>query len=74
MKYYVKTAHGVSEGYIKFNENIETIIMGGMMAILLGPIGGAGQGGNGSPIIWLAILLILLEACCETNQGVHKTF
>ena len=70
MKHHVKTGAGVSEGYIRFAEEIKLIILGGIVLTLLGPIGGVGQGGGGSPIIWLAILLIMIQAYKKENDGI----
>ena len=41
-----------------------------MIVALFGPIGGVGQGGGASPIIWLAVLIIMLEAYRKTNKGI----
>ena len=74
MKHYVKTGYGTSTGYIKFDEAIKFILsQEGVLTIiiaLLGPIGGVGQGGGASPIIWLAVLLIMMEAYRKTNKGI----
>ena len=51
MKHYIKTAFGTSEGYIQFGETYKTIIIQGIIMLLIGPIGGVGQGGGASPII-----------------------
>ena len=45
------------------------MVINGVVKLLTGPIGGVGQGGGVSPIIWLAILLILLTAYKKTNRG-----
>lgn len=78
MKHYVKTAFGTSEGYIQYQEKIKRVLregigMMGMIIALLGPIGGVGQGGGASPIIWLAVLLIMIEAYKKMNTGTEIT-
>ena len=43
---------------------------------LVGPIGGVGQGGGGSPIIWLGVLMIMLDAYPQMSEGItiqHRT-
>ena len=70
MKHHIKTSHGISKGYIQFKEEIEkTYDNDNNIIKLTGMIGGVGQGGGGSPIIWLGVLLILLEAYRKTNKG-----
>ena len=77
IKHYIKTGYGTSNGYIMFDEAIKFIrSQSGLATIiiaLLGPIGGTGQGGGASPIIWLAILLIMMEAYRKTNNGIKIT-
>ena len=70
MKHYIKIAAGISKGYIKYSEDTKKVIISGIIMLLLGPIGGVGQGGGASPIIWLAVLLIMLEAYKKTNEGI----
>ena len=69
MKHYIKTATGVSQGYIKFDKIRRRKIKNGVILLLTGLIGGVGQGGGASPIIWMAILLILLDAYRKTQKG-----
>ena len=69
MKHYIKTATGVSEGYIKFDRVKKRKIRNGVILVLTGLIGGVGQGGGASPIIWMAILIILLNAYKKTQVG-----
>ena len=72
MKHHIKTSHGISKGYIQFNEETKKIYDNKNNIIKLsGRIGGVGQGGGGSPIIWLGVLLILLEAYRKTNKGAN---
>ena len=80
MKHYVKTSYGISKGFIQFNPEKQepteqtkedgTIIYAIIM-ILAGPIGGVGQGGGASPIIWLAILLLMLIVYKQHHKGVE---
>lgn len=70
MKHHIKTGSGVSEGFIMFSPVIKTLILSGIVMMLCGPIGGVGQGGGGSPIIWLAVLLILIQAYKKQNDGI----
>ena len=69
MKHYVKTAMGISKGFIKFGKETQRIEGRGIILILLGLIGGIGQGGGGSPIIWMAVLMIMLAAYKINNEG-----
>ena len=70
MKHYVKTGDGVSKGYIKNSKKIDSTIAFGIILLLTGPIGGVGQGGGASPIIWLAILLMMLQVYKKQNEGI----
>ena len=70
MKHYIKIAPGVSTGYIKFAEEEYCIYdKSNNIISLQGPIGGVGQGGGASPIIWTAVLLIMLEAYKKVYKG-----
>ena len=70
MKHYLKIAPGISTGYIKYAEKVHTTYDKSNNVITLqGPIGGVGQGGGASPIIWTAVLLIMLEAYKKVCQG-----
>ena len=73
MKHYIKTSTGVSEGYIKFSRRSKRHIRNGVIMILSGLIGGVGQGGGASPVIWMAILIILLKAYKKTQLGATIT-
>jgi len=78
MRHYVITAFGSSEGYIQYQEKLTRVLlkgigMMGMILALLGPIGGVSQGGGASPIIWLAVLLIMMEAYKQVNTGIEIT-
>ena len=70
MKHHIKTGTGVSEGYISFSPMIKMVMLSGIISSIFGPIGGVGQGGGGSPIIWLAVILMMLQAYKKTNQGI----
>ena len=50
---------------------MKMIMTGIVIQMLQGPIGGVGQGGGGSPIIWLALLLMLIQAYKKTNDGIE---
>ena len=69
MRHFIKTSVGVSKGYIKFGRCYKKIIRNGTIFLLMGLIGGVGQGGGSSPIIWMVILLILLDAYKLTQKG-----
>ena len=70
MKHYVKTATGVSSGYIQYSNEIGRYHDQEKNIVKLeGPIGGVGQGGGASPIIWTAVLLIMLEAYNKVCKG-----
>lgn len=68
MRYHVKISARVSEGYIQYGMNMKMIMRNGIIYLLMGVIGGVGQQGvGGSPIIWMAILLIMLSAYKRTQ-------
>ena len=71
MKHFVKTSVGISPGYINYSTESKTIIEEGVIKCLNGIIGGSGQGSGASPIIWLAILLIMIKVYKENNTGVN---
>ena len=73
MKHYVKTGTVVSNGFIIFSTAFKSMMIGRIVTWLQGPIGGVGQGGSGSPIIWMALLFILIEAYKMTNEGIITT-
>jgi hypothetical protein len=69
MQHYVRTAAGVSNGYIQFHtQTIITIIAMGF-TIFQGIIGGIGQGGGGGPILWLMISVIMIRALRKLCTG-----
>lgn len=69
MKHYIRTAVGVSCGFIKFNWKRKKAIQNGAIKYLAGAIGGVGQGGGASPIIWMTVLMVLMKAYKQTQQG-----
>ena len=71
MKHYIKTAIGISPGHIEYNENESMKMVDGIVQLITGLVGGTGQGGGASPIIWLAILVIMLKAYKESNSGLE---
>ena len=69
MKHHVRTSNEVSERYIKYGKSTKKIIKHGTIMVLTGLIGGVGQGGGASPIIWMVILIVLLKAYKKTQRG-----
>ena len=69
MKHHIRTAVGVSIGFIKYDKRVKKIIKNGAISVLTGMIGGVGQGGGASPIIWTTVLMILLQAYQSSQQG-----
>ena len=57
------------KNYVLFDRVKKKKIRNGVILMLTGLIGGAGQGGGASPIIWMAILIILLNAYKKTQRG-----
>ena len=70
IKHHIKTAQGVSRGFIQFHPTSENRIEENSVSQLRGPIGGVGQGGGGSPIIWLGVLMIMLDAYRQMTEGI----
>ena len=70
MRHHIKTGSGVSPGYIKYSDMIKAIYTAGVIMLLTGPIGGVGQGGGASPIIWLAIILMMLQVYKQKCEGI----
>jgi hypothetical protein len=69
MKHYVKTAAGVSQGFIMFSPTIAIIQIALGLLIFQGPIGGIGQGGGGGPILWLLVSTIMIRALRKLCSG-----
>ena len=69
MKHYIRTAAGVSQGYIAFHatNSVNSDTLGRL--ILLGIIGGIGQGGGGGPILWLLVSIIMIKALRKLCRG-----
>jgi hypothetical protein len=74
MQHYVKTSRGVSKGNIKWSKEVNTYtsVTNGIPTIH-GNIGGIGQGGGGSPVGWLAILIVMIKAYSTFASGVPMT-
>ena len=66
MVHYVKTAVGISEGCIKYQDDcgtqpyIKAINERGDIEIH-GDLGGIGQGGGGSPVMWLTMIVCMIN-------------
>ena len=73
MQHHVKTATGISKGYIKWGdmEEHDEVIRSitGATTILIGNIGGIGQGGGASPVEWLAVLLVMIKTFKKFSTG-----
>ena len=69
MKHYVRTAAGVSEGFIQFNATTMITLLTLGLTIFHGLIGGIGQGGGGGPILWLMVSVIMIEALRKLCTG-----
>ena len=62
MAHYIRIAAGVSKASIRFADKQGKKFVGKLWRQMLGPIGGIGQGGGGGPMIWIAIITVLLKA------------
>ena len=69
MKHFVKTATGVSIGWIQYGKENKKKVRNGTILLLMGLIGGIGQGGGASPLIWMSVLLIMMGAYKQTQLG-----
>jgi hypothetical protein len=71
MIHRVKTGRGVSPGTITWSQNqiFQTIKKEGVDH-LHGNIGGIGQGGGGSPVGWLAVLLVMIATYSLFASGI----
>ena len=69
MKHYVRTAAGVSEGFIQFNSITMITLLTFGLTVFHGLIGGIGQGGGGGPILWLMVSVIMIEALRKLCTG-----
>jgi hypothetical protein len=74
MKHYVKTSRGISHGNIQWSPSISnfTTTTNGT-ATIHGNIGGIGQGGRGSPVGWLAVLIVMIQTYSMFATGVPMT-
>ena len=73
MKHYIKTAAGVSRGFIKWaniDEDMEIVKtnINGLIEVM-GNIGGVGQGGGASPVEWLTVLLVMIDTFKQFSTG-----
>jgi hypothetical protein len=71
MIHKVKTSAGVSQGNISWGpfQTLQTMCTGGINSITRN-IGGIGQGGRGSPIGWLSVLLVMIITYSQFVSGV----
>ena len=69
MVHKIRTALGVSKGTLKWGPGLLTTIVIAGIIHLVGNIGGIGQGGGGSPVGWLVILLIMIRAYHQFSPG-----
>lgn len=68
---YIRTKTGISKGHIEWgvsDDDIEKIIQEGI-AIIKGNIGGEGQGGGASPIMWLVVLIVMIKTYQQFTTG-----
>ena len=73
MRHYIRTAAGISSGYIRFDKNTplreEFTDQTTQSTCYLGNIGGVGQGGGGSPVIWLSVSMPMIETYHDFADG-----
>ena len=73
MQHYVRSAAGISKGYMKWkdcpsqpesfwDENVSA-------ECFFGNLGGVGQGGGGSPVLWLSVMLPMLDTYKAHAEG-----
>jgi hypothetical protein len=74
MKHYVKTSRGISTGNIQWSAatTSSTSHSNGITTIS-GNIGGIGQGSGGSPVGWLAVLIVMIHMYSKFASGVPMT-
>jgi hypothetical protein len=72
MIHRVRTNSGVSPGFISWGpfQTLKKMSVNGVESIQ-GNIGGIGQGGGGSPIGWLSVLLVMITTYSQFATGVH---
>jgi hypothetical protein len=71
MNHYVKTSRGVSKGKIQWSDAINTTeTITNNITTIRGNIGGIGQGGGGSPVGWLAVLIVMIQTYSRFVTGV----
>ena len=73
MQHYVRTAAGISKGYMKWGDceqNPEPFWDDNAGAeCFVGNFGGVGQGGGGSPVLWLSVMLPMLDTYKSHAEG-----
>jgi hypothetical protein len=69
MKHRIRIATGISEGIIHFAEKEAVVKKDEKILVLKGKIGGIGQGGGAGPLVWIAIIDIMLEAYRKLCPG-----
>jgi hypothetical protein len=74
MIHKVKTSRGISKGFIRWHpsQTIQEETIKGQ-AVFSGNIGGIGQGGGGSPVGWLAMLLVMISTYSQFVTGTTLT-
>jgi hypothetical protein len=74
MKHYVKTSRGISTGNIQWSAATTTSTShSNGITTISGNIGGIGQGGGGSPVGWLAVLIVMIHTYSKFASGVPMT-
>jgi hypothetical protein len=74
MKHYVKTSRGTSTGNIQWSAATTTSLSNQHgITTISGNIGGIGQGGGGSPVGWLAVLIVMIHTYSKFASGVPMT-
>jgi hypothetical protein len=74
MKHYVKPSRGISKEniqWIKATSTSESTTNG--VTTISGNIGGIGQGGGGSPVRWLSVLIVMIQTYSTFVSGVSMT-
>ena len=74
MMHFVRTAAGISDGHITFNPDGHSNIASYPDSVqstmnYRGNIGGVGQGGGGSPVIWLTVSMPMIETFHQFAEG-----
>ena len=73
MQHFIRTSTGISSGWIEWGETTGNEILtecdDDNNQILKGNLGGEGQGGGASPIMWLVILIVMLNTFNVFTSG-----